>query len=102
MLRVLVLRSNNFSGPIHCSDPNTIWPMLQIVDIASNNFTGKLPKISTWKAMMDDENEAQSELNHLQFEVLTFQSILLSRYHNSYPQRSRCGVGEDSNYLHLD
>jgi Leucine-rich repeat (LRR) protein len=72
-LRVLVLRSNKFDGPIGgCSDPNTPWPMLQIVDVASNNFTGKLPKVSAWKAMMDDENEAQSELYNLQFEVLKF------------------------------
>jgi Leucine-rich repeat (LRR) protein len=72
ILRVLVLRSNNFSGHIGCSEPNAIWPMLQIVDVASNNFTGKLPKISMWKAMMDDENDAQSDLNHLQFEVLRY------------------------------
>jgi Leucine-rich repeat (LRR) protein len=73
MLRVLVLRSNKFFGPIGgCSNPNAPWPMLQIVDVASNNFTGKLPKVSAWKAMMDDENEAQSELYNLQFEVLNF------------------------------
>ncbi|XP_059428703.1 receptor-like protein 47 [Corylus avellana] len=72
MLRVLVLRSNKFDGPINCSEPNFTWQMLQIVDIASNNFTGKLPKKFTWKAMMDDENEAQSELDHLQFKVLRF------------------------------
>lgn len=73
MLRVLVLRSNKFDGPIGgCSDPNAPWPMLQIVDVASNNFTGKLPKISAWKAMMDDENKAHSELYNLQFEVLIF------------------------------
>ncbi|XP_059428704.1 receptor like protein 26-like [Corylus avellana] len=70
MLRILVLRSNNFTGPVGCSEPNVTWPMLQIVDIASNNFTGKLPKIYGWKAMMDDEIEAQSEHTHLQFEVL--------------------------------
>ncbi|KAE8099175.1 hypothetical protein FH972_017179 [Carpinus fangiana] len=72
ILHVLVLQSNNFSGHIGRSEPNAIWPMLQIVDVASNNFTGKLPKISMWKAMMDDENEAQSDLNHLQFEVLRY------------------------------
>jgi Leucine-rich repeat (LRR) protein len=72
MLRVLVLRSNKFDGPIDCSEPNAIWPILQIVDIASNNFTGKLPRISGWKAMIAYENEAQSELKHLQFEVLSF------------------------------
>jgi Leucine-rich repeat (LRR) protein len=72
ILHVLVLRSNNFSGHIGCSEPNASWPMLQIVDVASNNFNGKLPKISMWKAMMDNENEAQSDLNHLQFEVLRY------------------------------
>jgi len=72
MLRVLVLRSNKFGGRIDCSESNAIWPMLQIVDIASNNFTGTLPKIYSWPAMMDDENEAQSKLNHLQFKVLSF------------------------------
>jgi Leucine-rich repeat (LRR) protein len=72
MLRVLVLRSNKFGGPISCPKPNATWPKLQIVDIALNNFTGTLPKISSWTAMMDDENEAQSKLNHLQFEVLSF------------------------------
>jgi Leucine-rich repeat (LRR) protein len=72
MLRVLVLRSNKFGGPISCPEPNATWPMLQIVDIASNNFSGTLPKFSAWTAMMDDENEAQSKLNHLQFEVLRF------------------------------
>ncbi|XP_062165764.1 receptor-like protein 6 [Alnus glutinosa] len=72
MLRVLVLRSNKFDGPIGCSEPNATWPMLQIVDVASNNFTGNLPKVLAWKAMMVDENEAQSELKNLQFEVLSF------------------------------
>ncbi|TYI44803.1 hypothetical protein ES332_A01G263600v1 [Gossypium tomentosum] len=41
-LRVLVLRSNKFNGSIHCHKNNTSWPMLQIVDLASNNFSGKL------------------------------------------------------------
>jgi len=72
MLRILVLRSNKFDGPIGCSEPNATWPMLQIVDVASNNFNGNLPKISAWKAMMVDENEAQSELKNLQFEVMRF------------------------------
>ncbi|XP_059428611.1 receptor-like protein 47 [Corylus avellana] len=73
MLRALVLRSNNFNGPIVCSDPNATWPMLQIVDIASNNFTGKIPKISAWKPMIDNENRAQ-------FEFLSFNHFY---YHDS-------------------
>ncbi|XP_059462329.1 receptor-like protein 41 isoform X2 [Corylus avellana] len=75
MLRVLVLRSNNFGGSVSCSESNATWPMLQIVDVASNNFTGKLSKISNWMAMMDDENEAQSELNHLQYLQYEFLSL---------------------------
>jgi hypothetical protein len=57
--------------------------MLQIVDLASNNFTGQLPResLSAWKAMMD---ETPSKLNHLQFDIPTIQSILLSRCDNSY------------------
>jgi len=74
MLRVLVLRSNKFGGPISCPEPNATWLMLQIVDIAWNNFSGTLPKFSAWTAMMNNENEPQSELKHLQFvsEVMRF------------------------------
>ena len=51
-LRVLVLRSNNFHGSIGCGGTNVTWPMLQIIDLALNNFTGQLPRksSSTWKA----------------------------------------------------
>ncbi|KAM4078953.1 hypothetical protein ACB094_09G079000 [Castanea mollissima] len=55
-LRVLILRSNKFKGPINScrrSRSNFISPILQIVDLASNEFTGKLPRkfFSTWKAI---------------------------------------------------
>ncbi|KAL4598621.1 hypothetical protein ACB092_11G071300 [Castanea dentata] len=68
-LRVLVLKSNKFYGSIDCGWPNVTWPMLQIVDLASNNFSGKLSikAMATSKAMMID-NEAQSNLNYLHFE----------------------------------
>ncbi|PPR84804.1 hypothetical protein GOBAR_AA35914 [Gossypium barbadense] len=54
MLRVLVLRSNNFT----------------IFDLASNNFRGKLHLtcLGTWKAMQPNPDKNQSELKHLQFE----------------------------------
>ncbi|KAA3463750.1 leucine-rich repeat receptor protein kinase MSP1-like [Gossypium australe] len=42
-LRVLVLRSNKFKGDINCRE-NITWPMLQIIDLASNSFGGKLPQ----------------------------------------------------------
>ncbi|TXG58854.1 hypothetical protein EZV62_016683 [Acer yangbiense] len=48
------------------------WPMLQIVDLASNYFSGTLPGycLTTWRAMMFDEDEAQSNFKHLRFEFL--------------------------------
>ncbi|XP_030925501.1 receptor-like protein 7 isoform X1 [Quercus lobata] len=73
-LRVLVLRSNNFSGSIGCDGSNVTWPTLQILDLASNNFTGQFPNksFSTWKAMMANEDKVVSKLNHLQFRFLHF------------------------------
>ncbi|XP_031277357.1 receptor-like protein 7 [Pistacia vera] len=70
--RVLVLRSNKFYGKISCPETHGKWSMLQIVDLASNNFSGKLPAkcLTTWKEMMADEDEAQSNLKHLRFEFL--------------------------------
>nr|POF00860.1 receptor-like protein 12 [Quercus suber] len=77
-LRVLVLRSNNFYGSIGCDGSNVTWPILQIVDLASNNFTGQFPNksFSTWKAMMANEDEVQSVLNHLRFEVLQLAVVI--------------------------
>ncbi|XP_050244003.1 receptor-like protein 33 [Quercus robur] len=73
-LRVLVLRSNSFQGSIGCNGTNVTWPMLQILDLASNNFTGQFPRksFSTWKAMMANEDKVMSEFNHLQFKYLGF------------------------------
>ncbi|KAL4606288.1 hypothetical protein ACB092_09G091800 [Castanea dentata] len=78
-LRVLVLRSNNFHGSIGCDGPNFTWPMLQIVDLALNSFTGQFPKKSSpnWKAMMANEGEVMSKLNHLQFRFLPFGQLEL-------------------------
>ncbi|RZC19200.1 Receptor-like protein 54 [Glycine soja] len=62
-LEVLNLKNNNLWGPIpdlqkypyfeywFCGTTNNSWEMLQIVDIAFNNFSGKLPGkfFGTWK-----------------------------------------------------
>ncbi|XP_059429285.1 receptor-like protein 35 [Corylus avellana] len=71
MLRVLVLRSNKFYGSITHPEPNATWPMLQIIDVASNNFTGNLPitLLLTWMAMMNRSQEAQSRLSYLETQV---------------------------------
>ncbi|KAK2656177.1 hypothetical protein Ddye_009229 [Dipteronia dyeriana] len=76
-LRVLVLRSNHFYGTIDCPEVNGSWPRLQIVDLASNNFSGNLPGecLTTWQAMMVDEDEAQSNFKHLRFEFLRLSQL---------------------------
>ncbi|KAG2693757.1 hypothetical protein I3760_08G111000 [Carya illinoinensis] len=71
MLRVLVFKSNKFHGPIDCDlESNATWPMLQIINLASNNFSGKLTEksfISSLKAFMADKEEATLELFHANF-----------------------------------
>ncbi|MED6156142.1 hypothetical protein PIB30_011872 [Stylosanthes scabra] len=67
-LRVMILRSNKFYGNVGC--PNTIgnnWEMIQIVDLASNNFSGMLPSslLQSWKALIQDED--RSRFGHLSF-----------------------------------
>ncbi|MED6199211.1 hypothetical protein PIB30_073811 [Stylosanthes scabra] len=69
-LRVMILRSNKFHGHIEC--PSIVtgnWEMLQILDIASNNFSGLLPSslLRSWKALMLDEDEDRSRFGHLSF-----------------------------------
>ncbi|KAK8561616.1 hypothetical protein V6N13_149221 [Hibiscus sabdariffa] len=58
-LRVLVLRSNNFRGDVNCRGNNVSWPMLQIIDLASNSFSGKLPQglLMAWKSMKANKVE---------------------------------------------
>ncbi|XP_058729116.1 receptor-like protein 43 [Vicia villosa] len=59
-LSVLVLRNNKFHGSIECSQ-NKPWKSIQIVDIAFNNFNGKLPTqyFTTWERMLSDEDVAR-------------------------------------------
>ncbi|XP_007026631.2 PREDICTED: receptor-like protein 12 [Theobroma cacao] len=74
-LRALVLRSNKFNGDIYCQGNNITWPMLQIIDLASNYFSGKLPQayLRTWNAMK--ANEDGPHLKHLRFEVFQFDEL---------------------------
>lgn len=60
-LRVLVLRSNKFHGAWGNQGANYNFPMLQIIDVSSNNFSGTLSKdwFLSLKAMMVKEKEAQ-------------------------------------------
>ncbi|KAK1563225.1 hypothetical protein Q3G72_024367 [Acer saccharum] len=65
--------SNNFISSIPTDiERDVSWPQLQIFDLASNNFTGKLIQkgLKTWEAMMVDEGKAQPQLEHLRFEFM--------------------------------
>ncbi|KAK9229612.1 hypothetical protein WN944_022575 [Citrus x changshan-huyou] len=70
-LQVLVLRSNNFSRHISCPRHNVSWPLLQIVDLASNKFSGRLSQkwLLTMEKMMVTETKSGSELNHLGYDM---------------------------------
>ncbi|KAH1068611.1 hypothetical protein GYH30_006265 [Glycine max] len=63
-LGILVLWKNKFQGSLRCSKTNKTWEILQIVDIAFNNFSGKLPGkyFTTWERyIMHGEQETESK-----------------------------------------
>ncbi|KAG5550617.1 hypothetical protein RHGRI_015534 [Rhododendron griersonianum] len=69
-LRVLVLRSNKFQGNISCRGiHNNIWPNLQIIDLALNNFSGILPPkfFLQRKGMMDGTNAKSDHFSNNNF-----------------------------------
>ncbi|CAM8974024.1 unnamed protein product [Rhodiola kirilowii] len=70
-LRVLVLRSNMLHGSIGCPDTTKTWAVLQIVDLACNEFSGSLDSdcLSTWKGMMTSNNDANGHLKYKVFEL---------------------------------
>ncbi|GAU16165.1 hypothetical protein TSUD_297950 [Trifolium subterraneum] len=80
-LRVLILRNNRFQGSIGCSQANKPWKMIQIVDIAFNNFSGKIPKLffTTWNKMMhDDEDHAISDFIYMKDSVYYQDKVIVS------------------------
>ncbi|KAI4353398.1 hypothetical protein L6164_002351 [Bauhinia variegata] len=64
-LRVLILRSNNLHGSIECPSTQAAWPNLQIIDLAKNNLSGRIPPtfFKTWKTMMIDDKVTMSYLS---------------------------------------
>ncbi|XP_055812696.1 receptor-like protein 7 [Solanum dulcamara] len=71
-LRVLVLRSNQFNGNLTCDVTSNSWQNLQIIDIASNNFTGLLNAecFSKWRGMMVADDYVETGRNHIQYKFL--------------------------------
>ncbi|OIT00992.1 PREDICTED: receptor-like protein 12 [Nicotiana attenuata] len=76
-LRVLVLRSNGFYGDFQCDVTSHCWKKIQIIDIASNKFTGELTAecLSNWKGMMVQDDYIESGLNHIQFKFLQLNNL---------------------------
>ncbi|KAL3027336.1 hypothetical protein AAZX31_03G046600 [Glycine max] len=79
-LRVLVLRNNKFQGSPKCLKVNMTWEMLQIVDIAFNNFSGKLPReyFTTWKRNIKG-NKEEAGLKFIEKQITSFGSGLYYR-----------------------
>ncbi|KAK3444977.1 hypothetical protein EUGRSUZ_A00585, partial [Eucalyptus grandis] len=71
-LRILVLHSNKFYGQIGCPVANGTWKMLQIVDLAFNNFSGMLPEdfLMSWEVM-----KVNSHFDHLQYPFLRLSKL---------------------------
>ncbi|KAK7390353.1 hypothetical protein VNO78_25658 [Psophocarpus tetragonolobus] len=63
-LRILVLRNNKFVGTLRCPEANKTWEMLQIVDIAFNNFSGKLPEkyFTTWTRNVTNNEDGDGSM----------------------------------------
>ncbi|KAF3449120.1 hypothetical protein FNV43_RR09845 [Rhamnella rubrinervis] len=80
-LRTLDL-SGNLLTKITCTESIDHWPMIQIVDIASNNFSGELPGkcLTTWLTKMTDDSQPQ--LSHL------FPISATSNPHFTFSQRN--------------
>lgn len=76
-LRVLVLHFNDFHGNIDCSRVSSNWTALQIMDLASNNLGGVLPRGSflELKAMMFDPSLAHSRSDILHFDSQSVRSV---------------------------
>ncbi|XP_039173384.1 receptor-like protein 47 [Eucalyptus grandis] len=71
-LRILVLHSNKFYGQIGCPVTNGTWKMLQIVDLAFNDFSGMLPEdlLTSWEVM-----KVNSHFDHLQYPFLELSKL---------------------------
>ncbi|KAJ1416245.1 Leucine-rich repeat [Sesbania bispinosa] len=69
-LRVMILRSNKLHGHVGCPNNTGNWQTLQIVDLASNNFSGTLPAtlLQSWPTLMLDEDKG-GRFGHLFFDL---------------------------------
>ncbi|KAF4401416.1 hypothetical protein G4B88_001610 [Cannabis sativa] len=64
-LQVLVLQSNKFHGSIRCLNSNESWKVLQIMDLANNDFDGTIPDGSFIKLQAMLQPSSKTNLAHL-------------------------------------
>ncbi|KAB1224401.1 Receptor-like protein 12 [Morella rubra] len=91
-LRILMLGFNKFYGPIGCPGQNATWPMLQIIHLASNNFSGKLPTngFFNWMPMMGDDGRGDQSYQMNEFSNYALTPFIIPREYyqgcdTSYP-----------------
>ena len=66
-LQVLILRSNKFNGPIDNLKTKSSFPMLRIIDLSHNEFTGILPaKFFEGLKAIKSINESDTELKYME------------------------------------
>ncbi|KAI4331605.1 hypothetical protein MLD38_029780 [Melastoma candidum] len=92
-LRVLVLRSNRFYGEIGCPHTTGTWEMLQIVDLARNEFSGIVPArcLTKWHAM-----KTRANFSHLQYPYLKLTGL----YYQDAVQVTVKGLELEGNSCH--
>ena len=82
-LKILILRSNYFHGPIAAPEFSLVFPKLRIFDISWNSITGSLPSkfFQSWNAMkiVDD-----SQLGYMQVKTFVFQMGSLGHFSDHY------------------
>ncbi|XVF03669.1 hypothetical protein REPUB_Repub05bG0013300 [Reevesia pubescens] len=88
VLKVLVLRSNNFHGVIINPNNGSLFPNLQIFDLSHNEFSGSLPTyFESFKSMMNLGNveiEYIGDLKHrVSMNSRNFGLLSSSYYHDS-------------------
>ncbi|XP_060669247.1 receptor-like protein 7 isoform X13 [Ziziphus jujuba] len=68
-LLILILKSNRLHGSITCADNIGGWPVIEIVVVASNNFSGELPFqcLTTWGVMKGDSPFPLPSASHFSY-----------------------------------
>ncbi|KAL7218582.1 hypothetical protein ACSBR2_011781 [Camellia fascicularis] len=71
-LKVLVLRSNSFHGAIGNQKTNLMFPMLRIIDLSHNDFSGNLPSdyFHNWNAMKMAKTETWTYIQETSVSII--------------------------------